>query len=240
MLFFLPFICFLGASHAKLQEFYSEDLTCSGKPTVKFASNGDCSGPTDSGPSCFNFINITGTTTSCPGAVILPPDWASLQVWASSATCSGIPDFIIAIPANTCSGYWELPTIALDCATSSIRDCTYNVPNCDGCPSQPADSSGNCAVGNPTLGDSFPIQSYVYTCPIVCSSAGSGGGDLSSSGTNLTSHNAGSGGGDLSSSGTNLTSHNAGSGGHATMESGQVSSGTTIIFSMFVVLLFVF
>jgi hypothetical protein len=106
----------------------------------------------------------------------------------------------------------------LDCATSSVRDCAYNVPTCEDCPSRPADASGNCAVGNPTLGGSFPIQSYIFTCPIVCN--------------NAVPHN----GGELSSSGTNLTSHNTGSGGHATMESGQVSSGITIIFNMFVVI----
>jgi hypothetical protein len=167
MLFFLPFFTLLVSSDAVLRTYYSNDVSCSGKPTVKLASNGDCASFGE--PYCTNFINITGVITTCPGAVIFDPDWASIQVWASSTTCQGIPDYIIAMPANTCSGYWQGPTMSLDCASSSVRDCQgYIVPTCDECPSHRVDNSGRCTIGNPTSMDTFSSSSYVFTCPRVC------------------------------------------------------------------------
>jgi len=154
---------FVGA-HSIYQEFYSQDLNCSGPPTVRFVPNRACD--TEAGGAtgaCLNFLNLTGTITSCPETVVMPPNWASIQAWASTTTCSGFPDYTIALPPNRCSGYWGGPTMQLDCATNSIKECEEDSATCEHCPSRPADARGICAVGNPTL--NLPIASYIFTCP---------------------------------------------------------------------------
>jgi hypothetical protein len=156
---------FLLVGKSVYQEFYSEDLTCSGKPTVKFIPKRACSTSTVE-PTCLNFINISGSITTCPDTVVLPPDWASLQGWGSSESCSGLADYTIAIPPNKCSGYWDGPTMQLDCVTSSIKQCEDDAANCHQCPSKPANSKGVCTAGNPTL--NFPMASYIFTCPHSC------------------------------------------------------------------------
>jgi len=161
MLFWLPFV-FLLTGDAIYQEFYSEDLTCSDRPTVKYASNLGCPyGGQDS--VCINFINYTGFVTTCPEIVVFPPKWASIQIWADSVECSGQPDFAISIPPNKCSGYWLGPTMQLDCDRSSIKECLDGAATCGHCPSKPVDASGKCAVGSPV--EYFPMASYIFTCP---------------------------------------------------------------------------
>lgn len=166
MLFWLPFV-FLITGDAIYQEFYSEDLTCSGHPTVKYASNLACAyGGKDS--VCTNFVNLTAYITTCPEVVVLPPKWASIQIWASTTTCSGQPDFTISAPPNKCTGYWLGPTLQFDCDSSSIKECFDDAATCDSCPSKPVDASGKCAVGSPI--QYFPMASYIFTCPHICKS----------------------------------------------------------------------
>lgn len=161
------FLVFLAPGHSIYQEFYSQDLNCSGRPTVKYASNLAC-GEEGFEPGCTNFLGLIGYTTTCPEIVVLPPNWASIQVWAGTTTCSGQPDFAIALPPNTCSGYWLGPTIQVDCLTSSIRQCLDSAPDCSQCPSSPADTRGLCTSGN--LITNFSSASYILTCPRPCQS----------------------------------------------------------------------
>jgi len=157
----------LASCNGLYQEFYSEDLICSGQPTVRFVPNRACTS-FDEQPGCTNFINLTGYKSSCPTAIVLPPTWASIQGWASVSDCSGVPDYTISIPPNKCSGYWDGPTMELDCATRSIKECKQDYATCDGCPSKPANADGVCTTGNPTL--NFPMLSYIFTCPHRCES----------------------------------------------------------------------
>jgi hypothetical protein len=160
-----PLFVFFAVGNSIYQEFYSQDLTCVGRPTVKFVSNRACS--TNDVPSvCINFINITGFITTCPEVVVLPPSWASIQVWASSLNCSGQPDFVIATPPNECSGYWEGPTVQLDCDRGKIKECVEDEPTCRDCPSKEVIANGMCHTGHPI--QYFPMASYIFTCPQTC------------------------------------------------------------------------
>lgn len=164
----LLFCAFILGGDSLYQEFYSGDLTCTGQPTVKYVPNRAC-GSDSNGPEgeCVNFLglNITGAITSCPETVVMPRNWATLQGWSLSETCAGFPDYTIAIPPNTCSGYWDGPTMQLDCANSAIKECLDEAPlnGCENCPSKPANASGLCVVGNPT--SNFPMIAYIFTCP---------------------------------------------------------------------------
>ena len=93
---------------------------------------------------------------------------ASIQIWASSDTCSGQPDFSISIPPNKCSGYWLGPTIQLDCESSSIKECLDGAATCHHCPSKTIDASGKCVAGSSI--EYFPMASYIFTCPHTCKS----------------------------------------------------------------------
>ncbi len=164
----LRLLCvYFSVCSAIYQEFYSQDTTCSGHPTVKYTSNLGCEfAGQDS--VCINFINYTGFITTCPESVVLPPKWASIQVWASSTTCSGLPDFTISTPPNTCSGYWLGPTIELDCHKSLIKECEEDSATCEECPSTRVDARGICTVGSPI--QYFSMASYIFTCPHTCKS----------------------------------------------------------------------
>jgi hypothetical protein len=160
-------VVFLATAHGIYQEFYSQDLTCSGaQPSVRFVPNRACSTEAVAGITlgvCVNAFNLSGSITTCPETVVLPPHWASLQGWAGNALCAGLPDYTIAMPANTCSGYWDGPTMELDCAVHAVRECAEDEATCQGCPSRAANARGTCAAGNPTL--NLPMASYIFTCP---------------------------------------------------------------------------
>jgi hypothetical protein len=164
MLFWLPFVFFV-VGNSVYQEYFSQDLTCVGRPTVKYVSNRACS-VYDIQSVCINFINITGSITTCPEVVVLPPNWASVQVWASSLNCSGLPDFVIATPPNECTGYWEGPTVQLDCERSRIRECLDLAATCGDCPAKEVNANGMCHAGTPI--QYFPMASYIFTCPQTC------------------------------------------------------------------------
>ena len=116
--------------------------------------------------TCTNVNNMFFTQTICNSAIkiVRPATWASLQTWTTSTTCAGQANNTIMTQNDTCSGFWESATFSLNCAgTGSITDCAASQATCGGCPSKPATKTGVCVVGNPTT--SFPMASYIYTCP---------------------------------------------------------------------------
>ena len=162
-MFAMMIIALLATANGIYQEFYSQDLTCSsGQPSVRFVPNRACSTEAVIG-TCINTFNLSGSITTCPETVVLPPHWASLQAWATNAACAGLADYTISMPPNTCSGYWGGPTMQLDCATHSIRECLDEAATCHNCPSRAANAHGICVAGNPTL--NLPMASYIFTCP---------------------------------------------------------------------------